>query len=102
MKKFELSEQGKQERKSMPCGSSEKLIPELKEEGWKYEWSFHTKFLEQWNDACDRVERLQRDGFWKCVLVQGQDETERKDGVAYIYKKKTKRYDQYEKDMGYK
>jgi len=99
MEKFESSQE---KLKSMPCGSTEKLIPELETKSWKYESSFHTRFPEQWNEACDRVERLQRDGFWECVLVQGQNEAERRDGVPYIYKKKTEKHEQYEKDMGYK
>jgi len=78
--------------KSMPCGSFEGSIAELEKEGWEYEWSFHSRFNDQWNDACSRVERLQRDGFWECVLVQGQAEEERRDGVAYIYKRKAQKH----------
>lgn len=87
--------------KSMPCGETKKLIPELEKEEWEYDWSFHAKFSEQWNEACDRVEKMQAGGFWEVVLVQGQNESERKDGIAYIYKRKTDKYKQYEKDIGY-
>lgn len=98
MKNPELS---RERPKSMPCDSTEKSIPELKKEGWENEWSFHARFPEQWDDACDKVEKLQRDGFWECVLVPGQDEMEKRDGVAYIFKRKTDKYRQYEKDRGY-
>lgn len=92
----------KQEKlKSMLCESTKKLIADLEKEGWEYDWSFHARFPEQWNGACDRVEKMAADGFWEPVLVQGQDEMERGDGVAYIYKRKTDKYKQYEKDMGY-
>ncbi len=87
--------------KSMPCASVERPIAELKKEGWKHDWSFHARFPEQCSDACDRVEKIKTDGFWEVILVQGQNEAERKDGVAYIYKRKTDKYKQYEKDMGY-
>lgn len=87
--------------KAMPCGSVEKPIAELEKEGWEYDWSFHIRLPEQWDDACDRVKKMKADGFWEPVLVQGQDEAERKDGVAYIYKRKTDQGKQFEKDMGY-
>lgn len=72
----------------MHCGSSEKSIADLEREGWEYDWSFHARFPEQWNDAADRVEKMNTSGFWEIVLVQGQNEAERRDGVAYIYKRK--------------
>lgn len=90
-----------EEIKSMNCGSSKKLISDLEKEGWEYDWSFHTRIPEQWNDACDRVEKMNASGFWEPVLVEGQSEMERQDGVANIYKRKTDKYKQYEKDMGY-
>ena len=94
--------ESKQEQlRSMPCDSIDRQIAEIKKEGWEYDWSFHTRFPEQWNDACGRAERIKEGGFWEPVLVQGQDEAEKKDGVAYIYKRKTDKYKQYEKDMGY-
>ncbi|MFH1979422.1 MAG: hypothetical protein ABII97_03505 [Patescibacteria group bacterium] len=98
MKNFEPKQEVS---KSMPCASVERSITELEKEGWEYDWSFHVRFLEQWNDACDRVEKIKSDGFWEPVLVQGQNEAERKDGVAYVYKRKTDKCRQYEKDMGY-
>lgn len=87
--------------KSMHCGSTERPVAELEKEGWRYEWSFHTRFTDQWNDACDRVLKMRSEGFWEPILVQGQNEMELKDGVGYIYKKKTAKYRRYEKDMGY-
>jgi hypothetical protein len=97
-----MEKESKQEiLKSMFCTSTEKPIAELEKEGWEYDLSFHNRFPEQWNDACDRVEKIKADGFYEPVLVQGQTEEERKDGVAYIYKKKTDKYKKYEKDMGY-
>lgn len=86
-----------EKHKSMPCPSTEKLIYDLEKEGWECEWSFHTRFKEQWNDTCDKVEALQRNGDWKAILVQGQDEVEKKDGVSYIYKKKTAQRIEWEK-----
>jgi hypothetical protein len=71
--------------KTMPCASIERPIAELEAEGWEYDYSFHTRIPQSWNDVCDRVEKIKSDGFWEPVLVQGQDEAERKDGVAYIY-----------------
>jgi hypothetical protein len=97
-----MEKEPKQETlKSMPCESIERPIAELEKEGWEYVWSFHSRCTEQWNDACDRVEKIKADGFWEPVLVQGQNELERRDGVVYIYKRKTEKYRQYEKDMGY-
>jgi len=90
-----------EQHKSMPCSSTEKLIPDLEKEGWEYEWSFHAKITDQWNDACDKVKALQHSGDWEAVLVQNQDEDEKKDGVAYIYKKKTAQRIQWEKEQGY-
>jgi len=87
--------------KTMACPSVERPIAELEAEGWEYDYSFHTRFGEQWNDTCDRVEKMKADGFWEPVLVQGQNEEERKDGIAYIYKRKTDKHKQFEKDMGY-
>ena len=78
-----------QERKTMPCGYAEKTIPKLKEEGWEHEWNFHARDDQSWNDACKKVESLQRNGDWEVVLVKGQNELEIKDGVVYIYKRKT-------------
>jgi hypothetical protein len=85
--------------KSMPCALIEKSIAELEKEGWEYDWSFHTRFPEQWNKACERVEKIKADGFWEPILVRGQSEAERKDGVAYIYKRKTNKYGQYEEGV---
>ena len=97
-----MEKEPKQEQlKPMFCESVEKQIAELEQEGWEYDLSFHTGITEQWNNACDRVEKMNADGFWDPILVQGQNELERKDGVAYIYKRKTDKYRQYEKDMGY-
>lgn len=87
--------------KSMPCATSERPTAELEQEGWESDWSFHTRLPEQWNEACDRVNTMIADGFWEPVLVKGQSDAERKDGVAYLYKRKTDKYRQYEKDMGY-
>ncbi len=95
---MENFEQQKQ-LKSMPCESTERPIAELEKEGWKYDWSFHINIPEQWNQACERVKRLKADGFWETVLVQNQNEADRQDGVVYIYKRKTDKYKQYEKDM---
>lgn len=83
-----IFESKREQLKPMPCASINQPVEELKKDGWEYEWSFHTRFTEQWNQACDKVESLQKDGFWEVVLVQGQDELEKKDGVAYLYKKK--------------
>ena len=88
-----MEKESKQEQlKPMPCASIERPITELEQEGWEYDWSFHTGIPDQWNDACDRVEKIKADGFWEAILVQGQNKLERKDGVAYIYKRKTDKY----------
>lgn len=97
---MENSESKQEKTKYMLCGSTEKLIADLEKEGWEYDWSFHIRFPEQWNNACDRVEKMIDNGFWEPVLVQSQNEIEGRDGVAYIYKRKTDKYKQYEKDIG--
>ena len=51
--------------------------------------------------ACDRVEALRKNDDWEVVLVQGQNKKEEKDGVAYIYKRKTPQRLQWEKEQGY-
>jgi len=71
----------------MPCVLTDKTLADLENEGWEGAWSFHARFADQWNDACDKVAILQKEG-WIVVLVNGQNETERKDGVAYLYKKR--------------
>lgn len=81
------SEKSREVMRTMPCASTDKTLAELKKEGWEDAWSFHTRFTDQWNDACDRVTELQERGF-DVVLVKGQDRAEREDGVAYIYKKR--------------
>ncbi|RMD52175.1 hypothetical protein D6827_00575 [Candidatus Parcubacteria bacterium] len=87
--------------KTMPCRATERSISELRQEGWEEDWSFHIRFTKQWNDACDLVRRLKKSGLFECVLVLGQTPEERKDGVAYVYKKKSDKYHKFEKDMGY-
>lgn len=48
------------QREVMPCGYTDKTSEEeLKKDGWKEIWSFHSKIDEQWNDACRRA-RSQR------------------------------------------
>ena len=100
---METPEPKQENLKSMSCGSTEKLIPDLEKEGWEYDWSFHARIPEQWNNACDRVEKMNKDGLWKPILVQGQNKLERQDRVAYIYKRKTDKHKRFEneKDMGY-
>jgi len=90
-----------EQHKRMRCSSTEKSISDLEKEGWEQETSFHTKFAHQWNIACDKINSLQRNGDWETVLVQGQNEAEKKDCIAYIYKKKTPKRMQWEKDQGY-
>lgn len=86
----------------MSCGSTKESIENLEKADWVYAWSFHIRFPDQWNDACDKVEAIQRNGDWEAILLQGQDELEKKDGVAYIYKKKTQQRIQWEKENGYR
>ena len=73
--------------KSMPCGSTDKSTAELQAEGWSDAYSFHVRLTVQWNMACDRAYELLGEG-WEVVLVGGQDEAEKQDGVTYLYKKK--------------
>ncbi|HPA25751.1 MAG TPA: hypothetical protein PLK76_03265 [bacterium] len=71
----------------MSCESTDKTLEELEMMGWTCDWTFHTRFLEQWNQACDKATILKQQG-WRVLLVNGQDERERQDGVAYLYKKR--------------
>lgn len=74
--------------KAMPCRflTSQESV-NLINEGWEGIWSFHMQNEEQWDQACDMVIKLKKEG-WDVVLVNGQNEAERQDGVAYLYRKK--------------
>lgn len=74
----------------MLCGYSDKKAKQLKEEEWEEAWSFHANITEQWSDACEEVKKLQAYGDWEVVLVKGDSEEEIRDGVTYIFKRKTK------------
>lgn len=87
------------EKEVMKCGVAKEPLDELKENGWEHELSFHSRFTDQWNDACGRVKTLQQNGDWETVLVNGQTEDERKDGVAYLLKKKTAQRIAWEKEQ---
>lgn len=84
---------------TMNCGVAKEPLDVLKENGWEYELSFHSHFTDQWNDACGRVETLQLNGDWDTILVNGQTEEERRDGVAYLLKKKTAQRIAWEKEQ---
>ena len=73
-------------KKTMRCNTTDRTLVALKQEGWEDGWSFHTRLPEQWNEAYDKATTMLREN-WEVVL--GQDEAERADGVAYLYKKRT-------------
>ena len=81
------SREGRETSKLMPCDSTDSTIVELQAQGWEDAYSFHVREPEQWNMACDRAYELLGEG-WDVVLVGGQDEAEKQDGVTYLYKKK--------------
>lgn len=87
--------------KTIRCGISDKTPEELKNEGWEEFFSFHGRISEQWNMACDRVESAQKIGDWEVVLVNGQSELEKKDGVQYLFRRKTEQRKQWDKEHGY-
>lgn len=87
--------------KTMSCGSTDKKIADLEKDGWKYAYSFHAKISEQWSMACDKVNEIQNNGDWEAIIVQSQDEAEKRDTVRYIYKKKTEQRIDWEKKQGY-
>lgn len=104
MEKYNSSEEVETELKSMPCGYSDKSSEELqssesREEGWVMEWNFHANDRGQWNDACKKADDLQKDGWWEVVWALPSDESVRKDGVTYVFKRKTEKYKQYEEDL---
>jgi len=74
--------------KSISCTLAEKSITELEKEGWEYDYYFHSNISKQWDYACYKVKQMNAEGFWDPILVPGQTETERNNGIAYIYKKK--------------
>lgn len=97
-----------EQSKVMNCGYSDKVPEELKKEGWEEDYSFHSGIPEQWNMACEKVngilmigdERGNGSGDWEVVLVRSEDENERRDGVTYIYKRKTNKRKEWEKERG--
>jgi hypothetical protein len=48
----------------MPCGSVDRSVSKLEKEDWEYDQSFHARLSDQWNDACDRVEKIRKECFW--------------------------------------
>ncbi len=76
------------ELKSMPCGMTDKSIKELQAEDWECFFSFHHNIKEQWNMACEKAESAKITDLWKIVLVDGQNEEEKKDGIQYLYRRR--------------
>lgn len=74
----------------MNCSSSYKSIAELKANGWEECFSFHYQLDNQWNMACDKVDLLKACNDYDVVLVRPDNEVEKKDGVEYLFKRKTK------------
>ena len=87
--------------KTMSCGSTDKKIADLENDGWIYAYSFHERFPEQWDMGCNKVNEIQNNSDWEAILVKGQNEAEKQDTVAYIYKKKTEQRIKWEKEQGY-
>ena len=98
-----MSKEGfnQQKEKSMSCGFTEKTIKDLEKEGWERVFSFHSRNTSQWNRACDMVNDLQKIGDWEVILVGGQTEAEEKDGVQYLFKRKTKQRQEWDSGHGY-
>jgi len=98
-----------EKNKVMKCGYSDKTSEELKNEGWEECYSFHSDLKEQWDMACDVVEKTLMigdekgvgDGDWEVVLARGESEAEKKDDVTYIFKRKTQKRKEWEKERGY-
>lgn len=85
----------------MLCETTDKTIAELEQEGWEYLYSFHHNNPDQWQDACGKAQQAALDDLYEVVLVLGQNEEEQKDGVQYLYKKKTQKLLDLEKQHGY-
>ncbi|MFA5954224.1 MAG: hypothetical protein WC817_01655 [Patescibacteria group bacterium] len=85
----------------MPCRTTDKTIAELESEGWESLYSFHHTIPEQFQDACKRAEQATASGLYEVVLVLGQTELEKKDGVQYLYKRKTEKLLSLEKQHGH-
>ena len=85
----------------MPCETTEKTIPELEKEGWEYLYSFHCNIQEQWRGACEKAQEAIRSGLYEVILVPGKNELEKKDGIQYLYRKKTQKLVDLEKQHGY-
>ena len=100
MKNFERFER-KIQPDVMPCGATDKTAAELEKEGWEYLYSFHHDIPEQWGDACGKAQIAMRDGLYEVVLVPGQSELEKKGGVQYLYRRKTQKLLDLEKQHGY-
>lgn len=76
--------------KIMKCEHSDKTAEELEKERWECVYSFHVNIPEQWNMACEKVDEAKGlIGDWEIVLIRGKNESERMDGVHYLYRKKT-------------
>ena len=73
----------------MPCRTTDKPAHQLIKDGFEYLFSFHAHILEQWNMACEKARDATSGGLWDVVMVFGQNEIEKKDGVRYLYRKKT-------------
>lgn len=94
-----------EKNKIMKCGYSDKTLRELESEGWERIYSFHSRIKEQWDMACDKVEGIlliggdgsSGKGDWEVILAMGDNKSERKDGVTYIYKRKTDKRKEWEK-----
>lgn len=87
-----VSANEKREARTLACKVFEGTLADAEAQGWESAWSFHAKFREQWDEACNIVDDLQKDGWWETILIKGQDAAEIADGVFYIYKRRTQAF----------
>lgn len=85
MSKFETTEG--RIKKDMGCDTLDKSASALEKEGYIQVWSFHSNDMAQWNEACDKVEKLKEDGKTDVVLVKGNYGEGHDNDVYYIYRK---------------
>ena len=76
--------------KSMPAENSRKTFEEFDAEGWEQVYSFHDRFVDQWNETADMAQKLKEEGKWEMALAVDNTEGGRRDGVRYLYKREKK------------
>ena len=84
----------------LDCHVSEKNPKELEAEGWEQFYIFHGTNPEQFALACQRVNDISRDD-WDVFLVNDPTKLGKKNGVQYLYIKKTASRDKWDRGKGY-